>query len=206
MVEDVLNATAQVLNDVGVERLSTNKVAKRAGVAVGSIYQYFPNKEALIDALVENRMHKLGELTQRRMAALGSHSFPAVTDAMLRSVIDFLSGEPGLVPVLMSHALAAPNNQGTEQLRSLADAVARTYLEQLDERAVSDLEVAIYVSTNVAGLFGGLLASPTMDPDYRERVIPEIVNMLSGWMTNRRRPTRARAARHDEERATDRPS
>ena len=189
MVEDLLNATAQVLNDVGLERLSTNKVAKRAGVAVGSIYQYFPNKEALIDALVENRMHKLGELTQRRMAALGSHSFPAATDAMLRCIIDFLADEPGLAPVLMSHALAAPNNQGTQQLRTLADAVARTYLEQLDDRAVSDLEVAVYVSTNVAGLFGGLLASPTMDPAYRERVIPEIVAMLSGWMTNRRGPT-----------------
>lgn len=183
MVQDLLDATAQVLNEVGLERLSTNKVAQRANVAVGSIYQYFPNKEALVDALIENRMHKLGDLTQRRMAALGSHSFPAATDAMLRAVIDFLSDEPGLVPVLMSHALSAPDQGVAGQLRNLADTAAREYLERLDDRAVTDLDIATFVSTNVAGLFGGLLASPTLDPDYRERVIAEIVRMLTAWMT-----------------------
>ncbi len=183
LVQSLLDATAQVLNEVGLEQLSTNKVAKRANVAVGSIYQYFPDKEALVDALVEDRMHKLGDLTERRMADLATYSFSAATDAMLRAIIDFLSEEPGLVLVLMSHALSAPDKGVAGQLRALADTVSRAYLEPLDERAVADLDIAIFVSTTVAGLFGGVLANPAVAPDYRERVIPEVVRMLSTWMT-----------------------
>ncbi len=182
MVRALLDATAQVLTEVGLEKLSTNKVAKRANVAVGSIYQYFPNKEALIDALVEDRMQQLRTLVATRMAALESHTFPAAAEAMLRAVIDFLAGESGLVPVLMSRALYASGRGVAGQLRSEAETAARSFLARLDDLAVPDLDLAVFVSTNVAGLFGALLADPTMDDDRRERVITEIVLMLSSWM------------------------
>ncbi len=47
MVQTLLEATAKVLADVGYDRASTNRIAKAAGVSVGSLYQYFPNKEAV---------------------------------------------------------------------------------------------------------------------------------------------------------------
>lgn len=183
MVRTLLDATAQVLNDVGLEKLSTNKIAKRANVAVGSIYQYFPNKEALIDALVEDRMQQLRTLVAARMATLESDTFPAAAEAMLRAVIDFLAGEFGLVPVLISRTLYASGEGVAGQLRIEAETAARSFLERLDNRAVPDLDLAVFVSTNVAGLFGGLLAHPTMDDKRRERVIAEVVRMLTYWMS-----------------------
>ena len=185
LVRTLLDATAQVLTELGIEKASTNKIARRANVAVGSIYQYFPNKEALIEALVEDRMQQLGELVRTRMATLESHTFPAAAEAMLRAAIDFLGREPGLVPVLMTHAFSASDKGVAGQLRTEAEALARAFLERLDDRAVRDLDVAVFVSTNVAGLFGALLASPDIDDDYRERAITEIVRMLSSWMSTR---------------------
>jgi len=58
LVAKLLEATAQVLGEVGLQATSTNKIAARAGVAIGSIYQYFPNKQALIDALLDDRLHR----------------------------------------------------------------------------------------------------------------------------------------------------
>lgn len=52
-VDAVLIAATQVLAEVGCQRANTARIAERAGVSVGSLYQYFPNKEALIAALVE---------------------------------------------------------------------------------------------------------------------------------------------------------
>ena len=125
---------AQVLSDVGIEKLNTNKVARRANVAVGSIYQYFPNKEALLEALVEDRMQRLGELVRTRMAELESASFEAAAEVMLRAVIDVLAEEPGLVPVLLSHASDAPDRGVAGRLRVEGEAAARTLLQRRPSR------------------------------------------------------------------------
>ena len=45
-----MTATIRIIEEEGLVRVTTNRVAERAGVSVGSLYQYFPNKESLIDA------------------------------------------------------------------------------------------------------------------------------------------------------------
>ena len=52
-VDAILEATAQLLVAEGTGRVSTNRIAKRAGVSVGTLYQYFPDKNAIIRAVGE---------------------------------------------------------------------------------------------------------------------------------------------------------
>src|SRR6188768_1896869 len=55
-VDTIIAATARVLVKQGFDGLTTNAVAEAAGVSIGSLYQYFPNKEALVAALVERHV------------------------------------------------------------------------------------------------------------------------------------------------------
>src|ERR1700722_6618284 len=57
----ILEATIQVLLQVGKERLTTTRVAMRAGVSVGTLYQYFPNKRALLQAVLRGHLDEVTE-------------------------------------------------------------------------------------------------------------------------------------------------
>jgi len=56
-VEAISEATIQVLLSHGAERLTTTRVAERAGVSVGTLYQYYPNKQSLLFAVLENHLN-----------------------------------------------------------------------------------------------------------------------------------------------------
>lgn len=64
-VDAILEATIQVLLGVGKERLTTTRVAMRAGVSVGTLYQYFPNKSALLQAALRRHMDEVTEAVER---------------------------------------------------------------------------------------------------------------------------------------------
>jgi AcrR family transcriptional regulator len=86
-VETLLAATARVLQRDGYDRASTNRIAAEAGVSIGSLYQYFPGKEALVAALIEREVEaqfrvvadKLGEL----MDAPLSVAVPKLVEAVV---------------------------------------------------------------------------------------------------------------------------
>lgn len=63
-VDAILKATIQVLLKVGKERLTTTRVAARAGVSVGTLYQYFPNKAALLRAALQRHMDEIGAVLE----------------------------------------------------------------------------------------------------------------------------------------------
>jgi AcrR family transcriptional regulator len=58
-VEAIFEASIQVLLTHGAERLTTSRVAQRAGVSVGTLYQYFPNKHSLLFAVFEDHLNKV---------------------------------------------------------------------------------------------------------------------------------------------------
>ena len=52
-IETILDAATQVLQVEGEERFTTNRVAEKSGFSIGTLYQYFPNKNAIVEALAE---------------------------------------------------------------------------------------------------------------------------------------------------------
>lgn len=64
-VDAILASTIQVLLSVGKERLTTTRVAYRAGVSVGTLYQYFPNKRALLQAVLQRHLLEVTTQVER---------------------------------------------------------------------------------------------------------------------------------------------
>ena len=92
-VAAILEATAQVLEVAGFAGFNTNAVARRAGVGIGSLYQYFPNKDALIIALMRRETERFQADTARALdeetgaAAMDHVIAAAVRQQLLRPVL-----------------------------------------------------------------------------------------------------------------------
>jgi AcrR family transcriptional regulator len=83
-VDAISEATIQILLGVGAERLTTTRVAERAGVSVGTLYQYFPNKQSLLFAVLEDHLDKVAS-TIEAACEQASHGPLA---GMIRQVVE----------------------------------------------------------------------------------------------------------------------
>ena len=87
-VEAIAEATVQVLLSHGSERLTTTKVAERAGVSVGTLYQYFPNKRSLLFAVLADHLDKVSTAVESACARSRHLSLAAMVQAVVEAFVD----------------------------------------------------------------------------------------------------------------------
>jgi len=115
-VEVILAATSRILAREGYEAATTTRVAEVAGVSIGSLYQYFPSKEALVSALVEAHIGKIIQLLADATSELTRSSLDEVVRALARALVRAQNGDPELHAVLTQHF---PDVEGFRQVRTL---------------------------------------------------------------------------------------
>src|ERR671937_342176 len=71
LVAAILQAAVQVLAKEGAQRFTTARVAEKAGVSIGSLYQYFPNKAAILFRLQSDEWRQTSELLRRILEDVG---------------------------------------------------------------------------------------------------------------------------------------
>jgi len=104
-VSAVLAAAAELFATAGPARTTTNRIAARAGVSVGSLYQYFPNKEAILAALGERHAAQVEAALGPSLARLADPAIP-----LRRSLHDLLVGLCAVhdAEPLLARAVSAP--------------------------------------------------------------------------------------------------
>jgi AcrR family transcriptional regulator len=100
-VDAILAATARVLVKDGYDGLTTNTVATTAGVSIGSLYQYFPNKEALVAALIEHHLDLKSAMTVAELQRTASLPAAQAVRAMIVLTIESYREQPDLKRVLI---------------------------------------------------------------------------------------------------------
>jgi AcrR family transcriptional regulator len=86
-VDAILQATIQVLLQVGKERLTTTRVAMRAGVSVGTLYQYFPNKSALLQAALRRHLEEVTNAVEAVCKEQKSKSLRSMATALINTFL-----------------------------------------------------------------------------------------------------------------------
>src|SRR6201996_6692514 len=94
----ILDAAAHVFAEHGYAAGTTNRIAERAGVSIGSVYQYFPNKDALVVELARRHIAQIAETASLALEALVEY-VPPLRDgltAIVLGTVELHKGAPGL--------------------------------------------------------------------------------------------------------------
>jgi AcrR family transcriptional regulator len=101
-VEAVLDAVVRILKRKGVKAVTTNRVAEVAGVSIGSVYQYFPDKRAIFAALHERHIQQIDRMVESKLFEHAQSSLEDLIRAMVEAMIDAHAPDPELYELLMT--------------------------------------------------------------------------------------------------------
>lgn len=182
-VDAILDATARVLVQEGYDRASTNKIALRAGVSVGSIYQYFPSKEALVAALIDQHMEQMDAMFLSRMSGLDEKAPEQVVRDVIEGMISAHRVEPKLHTVITEQIPRVGRLQKLLDFNRDKAALIRAYLDTLTPRLLPknlDAATFILISTVEAVTHAmGMNAGPDVDPDV---LIDELTALVTRYL------------------------
>jgi AcrR family transcriptional regulator len=116
-VEAISEATIQVLLAHGAERLTTTRVAERAGVSVGTLYQYYPNKQSLLFAVLE---HHLNRVAARVEAACGSACHMPLAEMIRHMVEAFVDAKMERADISIALHRVSPDVGGPELIKRVS--------------------------------------------------------------------------------------
>ncbi|MEU5086904.1 TetR/AcrR family transcriptional regulator [Streptomyces sp. NPDC021356] len=175
----ILDACADLLDEVGYDALSTRAVAVRAGVPIGSVYRFFGNKRAMADALAHRNLERYTERVQERLKEAEGGGWRSAMDAVLDEYLAMKRTAPGFslvdfgnqIPLGARHA--EPNHR-------LADLLTRLLAGHLSQEPDDDLRRTFLIAVETADTLVQLAFR--IDPDGDEKVIAEMRELLRAYL------------------------
>jgi len=183
-VQAILTATTHILTEDGYDQLTTNRVAEQAGVSIGSLYQYFPNKEALIFALAEHHANEMVQLAQHYLTELGDRSILEVLQQIVKAALAAHAVNPKL------HRVLHEQIPHSEVMRRLDEAkmenMLRSFLAQrCDQLQPKNLKLTVFMveRTIRALIYGAMIDHPELLKTGE--LEQEMITMLAAYLVKR---------------------
>ena len=174
-VEVILGAALQLLEAEGLERLTTNHIAARAGVSIGTVYQYFRDKDDILAALAQQRAGAVrDDIAQLVISPPGANAIRAIVQALTRSFDDAPRARAALLDAMYRGRDDGGLQQHHQAFLAAIDGKVQLHAELMPERA--------FVLTHApVSLLRAAAAEPGLglDPQALE---DELVRLLEAYL------------------------
>jgi len=180
MVEALLEAAARVFVKEGYARATTNRIATAAGVSVGSLYQYFPSKDAIAVELLKRYRESLLELVGTRLATADRESFESVLHELFADLFRAKGINPALHRVLLEQVVRSSARKEVEGFEERLEALVASGLSAAG-LPLPDPEAAAFILVRVvlAVVHGVVIDRPRFNTPA---VVDELTRLVSGYL------------------------
>lgn len=177
-VDAIAEAAARILEEQGHGGFTTNAVAERAGVSIGTLYQYFPNKDALLGALIGRETgHLMREVDLARGLTPGRRALDAVIDAAVRHQVR----RPSLARLLDFEEARLPFDPGTQAVRAEFTKALGEVLARPDLPQQPDLPAA---AADIAAIMRGMIdAAGERGDDGEQELVARVRRAVLGYLS-----------------------
>lgn len=174
----ILDACADLLDEVGYDELSTRAVAQRAGVPIGSVYRFFGNKRQMADALAQRNLERFSDRVTERLKEAGDGGWRAALEALLGEYVAMKRTAPGFSLVDFGNQI--PVGTRGEPNRRVADRLTELLAGHLGLEPDDDLRRTFLVAVETADTLVHLAFR--MAPDGDERILEEARELLEAYL------------------------
>jgi len=183
-VDALVEATARILVREGFDKASTNRIAEAAGVSIGSLYQYYPSKEALVAAVIERHNRDLMQIVRAALAEIADLPLAEAVRRIVAAAVDAHRLDPRLHRVLAEQIPRTGRLATIEAFNREYFALFRGYLEQHKAklRAV-DLELAAFVCvTSIEALTHTAVLHHMLTDDRVATLVDEATRLVMRYL------------------------
>jgi AcrR family transcriptional regulator len=183
-VTAILQAGEEIIAAEGFGRASTNRIAARAGVSIGSLYQYFPNKEAIRQQLVAQHRQRADQIIERALTRIEDPTIPFANAlrALFEELVAMHQENPALIRALFE-GLPNPEWQAEQREQEMRPYVQRmeALLRSRAEPAFNKPEEAAWIIVWAIEALSRLLAHEAPGDVSVPLLIEEAVAMVAGY-------------------------
>jgi AcrR family transcriptional regulator len=183
-VDALVEATARILVRDGFDGASTNRIAEAAGVSVGSLYQYYPSKEALVAAVIERHNRDLMQVVRGALAEIAGLPLEQAVRRIVAAAVDAHRLDPRLHRVLAEQIPRTGRLATVEAFNREYFTLFKGYLEQHKAklRAV-DLELAAFVCvTSIEALTHTAVLHHLLSDDKVATLVDEATRLVMRYL------------------------
>jgi AcrR family transcriptional regulator len=183
-VQRMLDAAAALLDEVGYEATTTSLIATRAGVSVGSLYQFFPDRRAVLQALAVRSFERFAGLLGERIEVAPVRSWQDAVDVVIDVYVEFTRNEPAAQVLSFGgpvdrHMLDPENDNNAVVAQALGD-VLRTVRPDLPSDP--SLELALRVAVEAGD--GVLDLAFRTDPSGDAVVVAQAKRLIKAYLAS----------------------
>jgi AcrR family transcriptional regulator len=189
-VEGITEATIQVLLAEGPRRLTTTRAAQRAGVSVGTMYQYFPHKEALLYDVLRRHLEAVAQAVEAASARYRGQPLATMTDGLVNRYIDAKTARADASRALYLVASELDTTALMGRLRERIRTATIALLGSAADAEFDDIETAAF--TLLAAMTGTLRTMFEQDttPAHVHALRTQLTLMCQAYLEKATRPMR----------------